>query len=421
MLVVCLYLRKFVRICHNELWKNKNIYLKMRVLCVFGQHNYGDVSRGESPEYSAFIPAFKNLGYEVDFFDSWNRRIYPDLAHLNYELLNKVRIFRPDILFTVHMNYELWLESIQYIKFRYGVTALTWATDDSWKYREVSRFIAGSYDKIVTTYPHVVQKYKTDGIDNVLVSQWAAISSNLRFPQYSDCCKYDVTFIGTSHGTRGKMIEALRLRGINVACFGYGWPNGPIATEEIPLIINQSRICLNFANSIGNNQIKARVFEVPGAGGFLLTENARDLDKYYVVDEEIVVFSDFEDLVAKIKFYLTNSEERDLIAKAGFQRTVSEHTYEHRLKGMLNFDIYASDYNSKYLQISNFDKVIARHKITPLLKITRNLIRSLAILIFGKQKGARAARRLVYEISWRFFGRQTFTSSGFPGRLFPHD
>jgi len=46
----------------------------MKTLCVFGQHNYGDPGRGLGYEYTNFIQALKNLGYEVVFFESLNNR-----------------------------------------------------------------------------------------------------------------------------------------------------------------------------------------------------------------------------------------------------------------------------------------------------------------------------------------------------------
>jgi spore maturation protein CgeB len=47
------------------------------------------------------------------------------------------------------------------------------------------------------------------------------------------------------------------------------------------------------------------------------------------------------------------------------------------------------------------------------------LIVACGILLFGKKKGPRAARRLVYEISWRIFREKTYSASGLPGRMFP--
>ncbi|MGE0351073.1 CgeB family protein [Hydrogenophaga sp.] len=393
----------------------------MKILCAFGQYNYGDVKRGESPEFSAFLPALRNLGHEVRLVETWNRRAYLDLASLNRALLDAVEDFRPDVLLSVQMNYEIWLETLELIRARGDVITLSWATDDSWKYREVSRFIAGSYDAMATTYDHVVPRYRSDGFDHVLATQWAAISDHLQEPLPAQNCRYPVSFIGTSHGSRIQRVEALRARGIKVVCFGHGWPNGPVAAEDMPRIIRESCISLNFANSQGENQIKARLFEVPGAGGFLLTEPARSLEKYYRADQEIAVFADLDDLVAKINHYLAHPQERDRIAQAGFQRTRQEHTYEHRFIQLLRFARTSAPARSHARSAMPFQEAAVRHRLTPPLRLLRNILMRLGGLVFGKEKGAKAARRLVYELSWRLVGRHTFTASGWPGRMFPHD
>jgi spore maturation protein CgeB len=393
----------------------------MKILCAFGQYNYGNVERGESPEYSAFLPALRNLGHQVRLVETWDRRSYTDLASLNLSLLDAVEDFRPDILLSVQMNYELWLETLELIKARGDVVTLSWATDDSWKYREVSRFIASAYDAMATTYEHVMDQYKADGIDHVIATQWAAISGNLQEPLSAKKCRYPVSFIGTSHGSRAKVVKSLLAHGVEVACFGYGWPNGPVAAEEIPRIIRQSCISLNFANSKGENQIKARIFEVPGSGGFLLTESARSIEKYYRPGHEIAVFHNLDDLVGKINYYLAHPEERDLIARAGFKRTQEQHTYEHRFIELINFSLSRSRMPSYVWPIEKFHEAVERHKLTLYIRILRDALKWLGALVFGKENGPRAARRLVYELSWRFAGRYTYTASGWPGRMFPHD
>lgn len=393
----------------------------MKILCAFGQHNYGNAERGESPEHAAFLPALRRLGHEVKLVETWDRRSYPDLASLNAALLDAVEKFRPDILLTVQMNYEIWLETLDLIRARGDVITLSWATDDSWKYREVSRFIAGSYDAMATTYDHVVAQYHADGFDHVFPTQWAAISDNLQEPLAAESCRYPVSFIGTSHGQRARWVESLRARGIDVVCFGYGWPNGPVVAKDIPRIIRESYISLNFANSQGENQIKARMFEVPGAGGFLLTESARSLEKYYRPDHEIAVFSGLDELVSKINYYLAHPRERDVIARAGFRRTREQHTYEHRFMELLNFASSTSRQRPRAMPALTFEEAVARHRQMLFLRFLRDVLKRIGILALGKHRGARAARRLVYELSWRLARRHTFTAKGWPGRMFPHD
>ncbi|GAG63157.1 unnamed protein product, partial [marine sediment metagenome] len=55
---------------------------------------------------------------------------------------------------------------------------------------------------------------------------------------------YDVCFVGANYGIRTKIINAIEKRGINVMCYGNGWPNGRIKLEKLPQIFMQSRIVL---------------------------------------------------------------------------------------------------------------------------------------------------------------------------------
>ena len=126
----------------------------MRILCVFGQHNYGDPARGQGYEYSNFLPALRNLGHEVEVFDSFSRAIYADFADLNRALLDSVERFRPDLVFCVLMGYEVWLETLSLIR-KSGVRLVNWGTDDSWKYDQFSHFVSPAFD-IAETYKLIV-------------------------------------------------------------------------------------------------------------------------------------------------------------------------------------------------------------------------------------------------------------------------
>ncbi|KEO57888.1 CgeB family protein [Thalassospira permensis] len=391
----------------------------MRVLCVFGKHQYGDPSRGLGIEYVSFIPALKKLGHEVLHFESWAKDNYKDFSDLNKKLLETVITFEPEIILTVHMSYEIWAETIDIISARDGVKTISWAADDSWKYKEVSRFIGRHYHVMTTTYDYIVPRYHKDGIRNVLLTQWAAPENWLSEPLPSKDCQYEVSFVGAAHGSRIKRVEELKKNGIEVACFGHGWPAGPVPAERIPFIIRNSKISLNFANSYGENQIKARTFEVPGCGGFLVTENARNIEKFYENGKEVIIFDTDKELEDLIKYYLANPEERDDIAQNGFSRTAREHTYVNRMESILNYSSSVEPYNRKKNNNSSLEKSIKYHRKTYLLTAIRKIICGLLCVIFGKRRGPRAARRLVFGLSWRFLGHHTFTAKGFPGRMFP--
>jgi spore maturation protein CgeB len=267
------------------------------------------------------------------------------------------------------------------------------------------------------------------------LTQWAANAAVMQKPLPGRECRYAVTFIGSAHGNRREMIRAVRDRGIEVNCFGHGWPNGPINADEIPRILRQSKISLNFADAAKIwegfqfkhvNQIKARTFEVPGAGGFLLTQWAKGLDRFYKPGKEIAVFHDLDELVAMIRYYVSHEAERDAIAKAGYMRTLNEHTYDARMAEIVNFALKQREkyfLSSGLLPTNRIDwnrfKVAAlQHRLTRIdCFIKKSLIKACSI-IWGPDRGPRAARRLVYEISWRIMGSTTFTAKGLPGRMF---
>ena len=398
----------------------------MKVLCVFGKYQYGDYVRGIGTEYAAFVPALKRLGHEVIHFDSWDKTKFANYAEMNQALLQIVEQEKPDVMLTIQRDYEIWLETLQIIQARGDIATISWTTDDSWKYQEVSRFIGKAYHAMTTTYAEVIPKYHQDGIQNVLLTQWAANIETLQPPIAAALCRYPVTFVGAAHGDRQRRVAELKAKGIEVACFGHGWPAGSVAVEEIPRIIRESIISLNFANAYkGPNQVKARTFEVPGAGGFLLTEFASGIERAYISGQEIAVFHSIEDLEEKIHYYLANTTERDIMAQAGFIRTQKEHTYDIRIQELLEF-VLKSKSNKKWLSNNHektrvdFEKALNNHRLNLLLSIFRIILVFICSLFLGKERGSRAARRLTFEISWRLFGSRTFTAGAWVGKMFPY-
>jgi len=399
----------------------------MKILCVFGQHNYGNPARGQSYEYSNFLPALRQLGHEVVFFESFNKADYTDFAQLNRRLLESVNDLQPDLVFCVMMGYEIWLETLSSIR-EAGFRLLHWGTDDSWKYPQFSRFLAPAFDRWVTTSHAAGQRAVQEGHDNFILSQWAADATNLAEPLPAKDCRYPVSFIGSAYGNRRRWIEILKANGIKVACFGYGWPGGTIAADAIPRIIRESVVSLNFGDSglqfrglrpYRSRQIKARVFEVPGAGGCLLTQPADYLEDYYRPDQEIAVFHDQTDLIATLQNLLANGEQRDAIAWAGYQRTRANHTYAARFGEILAQmpPIQAK----RPIDLKRFDLVARRYQIGQLAHLLRALYVAPFCLLWGKRRGRRAARRLFFECYWRLAGQKTYSVAGWPGRLFYHE
>lgn len=403
----------------------------MKILCAFGRHAYGRPERGASYENANFTPALRALGHEVEVFDSFDRSACADFGELNRRFLERVERFRPDVIFCVLMGYELWQETLALARTASGACLINWATDDSWKYDEFSRLVAPAFDIYATTYRSAVTRAVHDGLGNFLLTQWAAPGSLLRYPKPAVECRYPVSFIGAAYGNRRKWIAELSRHGIAVACFGHGWDAGTVRADEIPQIINDSVVSLNFGDSgliiqggriTRSRQIKARVFEIPAAGGYLMTEMADNIEEYFTPGEEIETFDGINDLVAKLRRLLDDPDRRDVMASAGHHRARGQHTYEMRFSQLfahaLRPPAVAMDERRHRVDWAAFEKLERSHEIGPMLKALRAMLSWPCILLFGHQRGRRAARRLLFETSWRVAGRFTYTARGWPGRLY---
>ena len=354
--------------------------------------------------------------------------MYVDFADLNLALLDRVANWRPDVIFCVLMHYEVWSETLDLIRTRSPALVVNWGTDDSWKFVQASRFFTKHVDLHVTTDRTAAEAAAAQGLHGVLLSQWAASAAVAAEPRASSSCRYDVSFVGSMYGYRADWIDALRAGGIAVSCFGHGTENGVVSAAEIPEIYRTSRISLNFsgagnpgrAGGVDRRQLKARTFEVPGAGGFLLTENAPELKRYFLIGREIATFESSSDLVERVRYYLDHADERDAVARAGHARTIAEHTYEQRISEILEKlrPLRAKRNHPWALSAEALAASVDQHRRKGMVSWLRALLIAAFSLAFGKVRGPRAARRFAYELSWRMCGATTYAARGLPGRLF---
>jgi spore maturation protein CgeB len=125
-------------------------------------------------------------------------------------------------------------------------------------------------------------------------------------------------------------VRGLRQRGIEVECFGKGWPNGAIANEEMNSVYNKSRVNLG-CGGIGFSKnllcLKGRDFEVPMSGAVYLTQNNPELSLLFDIGREILTYADIEDCAAQIRAILGDEERAARIRTAARERCLKDHTY----------------------------------------------------------------------------------------------
>lgn len=133
----------------------------------------------------------------------------------------------------------------------------------------------------------------------------------------------DIGFCGNVLN-RGHIIDSLDKYGIRKDIFVIG--------DDMVNAINSYKIHLNCNIS---NDINYRTFETCGCKTMLLTNYTPGLERLFDIGKEIVVYTSIEDLDNKVKYYLENDNERNIIAEAGYQRSKREHTYFERSKKLV--------------------------------------------------------------------------------------
>ncbi len=100
----------------------------------------------------------------------------------------------------------------------------------------------------------------------------------------------------------------------------------------LPLVVKQSKVNLNLSRRGLKSGIPLHVFDIMGSGGFLLTNFQAELLDFFVPGEDFVYFEDKEDLVQKAGYFLSHEQERQAIARSGYEKVAAGHTYRHRIR-----------------------------------------------------------------------------------------
>lgn len=308
----------------------------MKIYYVGLLYDYGEVSKGYSYEHDNLENGFRDWalanGHEFESF-------YPDHSGDMTRLRNAPLA---DVIFHVAFNESLDLPLDVAQKYlQEGKEVIQWDCDSSYRFGNWILPRKNRVSTFVTTHNIAVPWYQQNDM-RVIKSQWGGskLHNKVDLPK-----KYDVSFIGQKHGIRPNIIKELNNAGIKVDLFGDYWDGHPDwrgrlpDTQTVSRTINHSRINLNLQNPWQPGtpqQIKGRMFQIPQCGGFQLSTPADDVESYFEPEKEIVIASTMSELVSKIKFYLENSDEREKIADAGYERMMRDHQWSNRFEELFS-------------------------------------------------------------------------------------
>lgn len=111
---------------------------------------------------------------------------------------------------------------------------------------------------------------------------------------------------------------------------------GPVDYEkEYTKVAYLSKINLHITIPRIPAGVSLRCFDIMGAGGFLMANYRADMLELFEPDRDFVMYTNIDELEQKADYYLHHDDERLAIARNGFEKVASSHTYIHRAKEML--------------------------------------------------------------------------------------
>lgn len=234
-------------------------------------------------------------------------------------------------------NYQLSVEF--YASLENKTKIVFWMFDDELYLGVYSKYYSQIADAVITTDYFGVYEYQKLYIPAIFY--FSSHTKNNYYPVKIDK-EIDVCFIGDcTKNDRMDYINYLIKNGVSVETFGKGSKNGIINWNEFSKIISKSKINLNFTK-IDNldwincgepllnrvRQSKGRPIEIALTKSFCLSEYSPEINVMFETGKEIDVFHDEEELLEKVKHYLSNDSKREEIAKNAYKKAIENYESE---------------------------------------------------------------------------------------------
>lgn len=291
-------------------------------------------------------------GFKVKGDSRWEfrlrRGIVPWISRVRDEgwpydiLASQIRHYKPDVLLNhdmFHIRCHFLKEMKPYVRLLIGQHAAA-PLPEGMDY--------GCYDLIISSFQPTVEHFRQQGIPAEL--------NRLGFDPESLSCidgkerTFDITFVGnfySFHSSRVALLEGLcsRLPKMKVWAPGVdqlppGSPirdcyQGPAWGREMYKIFSRSKITVNHHGDIPAYANNSRLYEATGMGALLVTDWKENLHELFEPGKEVVAYRSSDECAALVRYYLDNDDERQVIARAGHERTLREHTQYQRVQELL--------------------------------------------------------------------------------------
>jgi spore maturation protein CgeB len=283
----------------------------------------------------------------------------PYVARLNRELLRVTEETAADMVFLYRCDL-IWPETVQRLRER-GSAVIGYNNDDpfalghpSYAWRHLRNALP--FHSLYFAYrASNIPQYLAHGCGRVeLLRSYYVREFHYRLPNVGDSPHLcDVAFVGhwESDGREAYIQALAEERSVRLRLYGTLWQDAPnykileatvgavrpVVGAEYNLVLNSCKIALVFLSRRNNDTYTRRCFEIPAAGTFMLSEHTDDLNSLFREGVEAEYFRNREELLSKVRYYLTHEQERRKIAEAGHARVLRDgHEALDRAKQILS-------------------------------------------------------------------------------------
>lgn len=279
---------------------------------------------------------------------SYARKAFPGLEPFAQRSMLKVALqFDPDLIINTHSGVSP--EAIASLKNQTNALIVCWYTDSI---ANLSRqyLLASDYDIWFFKEPYMVNYFKKKlGLNTRYLPEacnpiWHCPTTVIDEHEYNKY-KADISLAGNMYYYRSTLLEELSECDIKIwGPIFPSWLNSPTRKyfqNEYLTRINKAKafglakVNLNTTHYTEIDGVNCRLFEIAGCGGFQIVDLKSSIVDLFEVGKEIETFESIGELKEKVAYYLDHEKERKDIAINSYKRAHKDHTYEIRLRALI--------------------------------------------------------------------------------------
>lgn len=275
----------------------------------------------KSPAIIWWYGILEVLGYKVIYYP------YENFKFENfYEI---IKDYRPDFVIVTAYD-EIHIELIRLKPY---TKIFVLQSDDRWRYDNFGKYWIPFIDGVIT-FEGDLNKYVSDGLkpEQFHKMRWSFNPNTMSsYSINSDILpKSYLSHTGGLHGNRINIINEFINKGIDITVNQN--PNYEITKN----IWNNSKYSLCVTNNSLNTgkELKGRVVEIPN-WCVLLTQSFPDMEQYYDMENECVLFDTVDEAIEKMKWLDNNPNEYNKIKDAGKRKLWNSNTAFHEWNKIL--------------------------------------------------------------------------------------